>query len=77
MNKERRKSLQTIVDQLVELKGTLDDLKQEEEVYRDNMPENMQESERYQKADEACDNLYEAVSQIEEAVSGITAAIEG
>lgn len=77
MNKERRKSLQSIVDQLEELKGTLDDLKLEEEGYRDNMPENMQGSERYQTADEACDNLYEAVSQIEEAVSGITAAING
>ena len=53
MNKIRRKSLQAIIDQLEELKGSLEDLQAEEEEYRDNIPENMQESERYEKADEA------------------------
>ena len=53
MNKIRRKNLQSIIDQLEELKGSLEDLQAEEEEYRDNIPENMQESERYEKADEA------------------------
>lgn len=44
--------------------------------YRDNIPENMQESERYEKADEACDNLSSAVDSLEEAISSIEAAIE-
>ncbi len=48
MNKIRRKNLQSIIDQLEELKGSLEDLQAEEEEYRDNIPENMQESERYQ-----------------------------
>ena len=56
MNKIRRKNLQSIIDQLEELKSSLEDLQAEEEEYRDNIPENMQESERYEKADEACDN---------------------
>ena len=43
MNKIRRKNLQAIIDQLEELKGSLEDLQAEEE-YRDNIPENMQES---------------------------------
>lgn len=47
MNKIRRKNLQAIIDQLEELKGGLEDLQAEEEEYRDNIPENMQESERY------------------------------
>ena len=47
MNKIRRKNLQSIIDQLEELKGSLEDLQAEEEEYRDNIPENMQESERY------------------------------
>lgn len=34
------------IDQLEELKGSLEDLQAEEEEYRDNIPENMQESER-------------------------------
>jgi hypothetical protein len=75
MNKIRRKNLQAIIDQLEELKGSLEDLQTEEE-YRDNIPENMQESERYEKADEACDNLSSAVDSLEEAISSIEAAIE-
>ena len=42
MNKIRRKNLQSIIDQLEELKGSLEDLQAEEEEYRDNIPENMQ-----------------------------------
>ena len=75
MNKIRRKNLQAIIDQLEELKGSLEDLQTEEE-YRDNIPENMQESERYEKADEACDNLSSAVDSLEDAISSIEAAIE-
>ena len=41
MNKLRRKNLQEIIDQLEELKGCLEDLAEEEEEYRDNMPENL------------------------------------
>ena len=76
MNKARRKNLQAIIDQLEELKGSLEDLRVEEGEYRDNIPENMQESERYEKADEACDNLSSAVDSLEEAISSIEAAIE-
>ena len=47
-----------------------------QEEYRDNIPENMQESERYEKADEACDNLSSAVDSLEEVISSIEAAIE-
>lgn len=76
MNKIRRKNLQSIIDQLEELKGSLEDLQAEEEEYRDNIPENMQESELYEKADAACDNLSAAVDNLEEVISSIEAAIE-
>ena len=76
MNRTRRRSLQSIIDQLVELKGSLEDIQTEEEEYRDNIPENMQESERYERADEACDNLSDAVENLEEVISSIEAAIE-
>jgi hypothetical protein len=39
----------------------------EEEEYRDNMPENLQGSERYETADTACDNLQSAIDSLEEA----------
>ncbi|WP_434510049.1 hypothetical protein [Desulfitobacterium sp. AusDCA] len=40
------------------------------------MPENLQGFERYEKADEACSNLYDAVSNLEEAIENIEAAVE-
>lgn len=76
MNKIRRKNLQSIIDQLEELKSSLEGLQAEEEEYRDNIPENMQGSERYEKADEASGNLSGAVDNLEEVISGIKAAIE-
>ena len=76
MNKIRRKNLQSIIDQLEELKSSLEDLQSEEEEYRDNMPENLQGSERYELADAACDNLCDAVSNLEETISSIETAIE-
>ena len=76
MNKLRRKALQDIMCQLEELKGSVEELLEEEEDYRDNMPENLQGSERYEKADEACDNLADVVSSLEEAIYSIDAAVE-
>lgn len=76
MNKIRRKNPQSIIDQLEELKSSLEELQSEEEEYRDNMPENLQSSERYELADAACDNLYDAVSSLEESISSIESAIE-
>ena len=76
MNKIRRKSLQDIIDQLEEPKAILEELQSEEEDYRDNMPENLQGSERYEKADEAVSNMEDAVSSPEEAISSIESAVE-
>lgn len=76
MNKIRRKSLRNIIDQLEELKNNLEDLQTEEEYYRDNMPENLQGSERYEQADEAVSNLEDAVSSLEDVISSIEAAVE-
>ncbi len=76
MNKIRRKNLQAIIDQLEELKGSLEDLQAEEKEYRDNMPENLQGSERYERADAACDGLEEAVSGLEDVICSIEEAME-
>ncbi len=38
MNRERRKALQTIVDQLETLQMQLEEIQTEEEEYRDNIP---------------------------------------
>lgn len=76
MNKERRKSLREIQSKLDRLGQDLEALKEEEEEYRDNMPENLQESERYQRADEVCDLLMEALENMDSAYQQIEEADE-
>lgn len=75
MNKARRKSLQEVIDKLEGLMGDVEILQEEEEEYRDNIPENMQGSERYEQAESACDSLSEAVDSISAAIDSINEAM--
>lgn len=75
MNRMRRKQLDAILAKLEELKEEVAVLQEEEEEYRDNMPENLQGSEKYEKADAACDALSSTVDAIEEAVGYIEEAV--
>ena len=77
INKNRRKELQHIIDGLDILKSNLEDIQTEEEEYRDNIPENMQSSEKYEIAEAACDAMSEAIDNLEEAIGNIESAIEG
>lgn len=77
MNRERRKNIQGILDHLEELKGSLEEVQAEEEEYRDNIPENLQGSERYEKADEACDTLSGAVDSLDDIICELGNLIEG
>lgn len=76
MNRIRRKQLAELMSKMEEIIADLEALKEEEEDYRDNIPENLQGSERYEKADEACNSLDSAVSSIEDALSYIEEATE-
>lgn len=78
MNKERRKALQAIIDQLETLQSQLEEIQTEEEECRDNIPENFQSGERYEHIhiEEICESLSDAVSSLEDATSSIEEAIE-
>ena len=76
MNKQRRKELQRILDIVQEAIEGLEPLRDEEIEYRDNIPENMQSSEIYEKANDAVDALDEAISCLEETTTYIQSAIE-
>lgn len=76
MNKIRRKNLQTIIDRPEDIKTDLEEITYEEEEYRDNIPENLQSSEKYERADEACDNLNDAADTLNEVIDSITTAME-
>lgn len=68
MNRIRRKALAEIQAKIEELQNDLQVLLEEEEEYRDNMPENLQGSERYEKTDTACDNIGSALDGLQEAI---------
>ena len=67
MNQRRRKWLEEISERLSELKDELEVIQEEE--YKENIPKNLQGSERYEKAEESVD-------QLEEAVDGLSDILE-
>lgn len=76
MNKVRRQELNELVGRLECLQADLDNLREEEADYRDNMPENLQGSERYERADEAVMSLDSALDDIQSAIDSILEAVE-
>lgn len=76
MNKIRRKSLEEVIAKIQGLSEEIESLMADEEEYRDNMPENLQGSERYEKADEACSAMQDAIDNLEESVENLEIATE-
>ena len=76
MNKARRAALEKIATGIQQLIDELETLREEEEEYRDNMPENMQVSDKYVNAEEAISNMSDAADCLESAVSSIESATE-
>jgi flagellar biosynthesis chaperone FliJ len=89
MNKRRRMAIYDVVNRLFILKKNgvtksdleavyqdIDYILDEEESYMNNIPENMQSGYRYEKAEEACDNLQEAKDNIYDAKENCRSAEE-
>ena len=68
MNNTRRKSIQKIINGITALKEDLETLLDEEQEYLDNMPDNLQESERAEVAQDAIDNMETAIDNLDECV---------
>ena len=77
MNKIRRKALQEIYDKLSDLREELEAIKDEEDESRENMPENLQGSERYEQSETASGNIDEATEYLSSACDSIESAMEG
>ncbi len=74
MNKQRRKLIDAAVAKLTELRMEVEAIAEDEEEYRDAIPENLAASEVYDKADDAAgslrlaaDGLGDAIDYLEEA----------
>lgn len=76
MNKSRRNQLIKLQDTINTVKEALEALLEEEEEARDNIPESMQCSERYERADAACDAIQSAIDALEEAAEDVEEAYQ-
>ena len=76
MNKQRRKEIQSVIEQLQSLQSTIEGLRDEEQEYYDYMPENFQSGERGQAAEDAISYMDDAISSIDEVVSALESSTD-
>jgi hypothetical protein len=69
MNKARREAIDVAIAKIEEGKSELETLMEEEQDYLDNMPENLQSSEKGESAQAAIDALEGAVASLDDAVT--------
>lgn len=76
MNNLRRKRIAKLNEMLSELMEEIQSIAEDEEEYIDNIPENLQNSECYEQAKDALDNLCYVVSSLYNAIETLSYVIE-
>ena len=74
MNKDRRKEIDSIIEVAEQLLELIESIRNEEEEYRANMPENLQYSVKGETADEAISNLENAEGDLTTVISYLAEA---
>ena len=74
MNNVRRKKLAGIVSSLESAQELLEELRDEEQDYLDNMPESLQSSDKYSIREEAIENMESAIDSINEVIDYVESA---
>ena len=75
MNERRRKTLRRVIDILNDANEIVNSVCEEEQDSLDNMPENLQDSEKCEAMSDAIDNLDDASDSISSAIESISSAI--
>lgn len=75
MNAIRRRQLEELSSRIEEIQRELWGVKYEEDDCRESMPENLQNSSRYEESEACSDNLEDAMQYIDDALDAISAAI--
>ena len=77
MNKDRRKRLEDLSEQIDIIKNELEEIRDEEQEARDNLPDNLQESSKAERMDEIIQTIEESMEYLEQVCDGIQKAIQG
>ena len=76
MNKDRRKRLEDLSEQIDIIKNELEEIRDEEQEARDNLPDNLQESSKAERMDEIIQAIEESMEYFEHACDDIQEAIQ-
>ena len=76
MNNTRRKQLSKAQTMLDEARAIIEECRDEEQDYFDNIPENMQDGERAQISEAAIDCMDAAIDSLEEVIDNVMNAQE-
>ena len=76
MNKARRQWLQSVINALEEQKGEIESIQYEEQEAYDNLPENLNDTERANNMYENIDDMEAAASDLEDIISNLQDIVE-
>lgn len=76
MNNTRRKALNKIREQIEDIKMAIEELRDEEQEYLDNIPENLHGGEKYEKAINAVYEMDDAINNLDAVLENIENAVE-
>lgn len=71
MNKKQRNELERIASLLEELKSNLETIRDEEDEKLDNIPDNLNGSDRYEDMMEVRDNLEEVIDDLDNTIDNL------
>ena len=71
MNKDRRTKLRNILSQLTEIQKLIENVKLEEELALDGMPENLQGSDRASQMEDNLDEFDNAIGYLDDALESL------
>lgn len=72
MNNNRRKEIRNVIEHLEGIQCQIENIRDDEQDYIDNMPENLQGSERCETAEAAVENLDSAIESLEELINNLS-----
>lgn len=76
MNKARRNELTEVKNLIYDAYDKLESAKDDEEEYKDNIPENLQGGERYEAAEEAVYLMEECLDQLDRVIDSLSDIID-